>query len=225
MLMLAGLVTAVQAELIEDFEGYDEGVVSGFGNGVEIVTDTGANGTQVLMQTTTTGGGWQGAGVDLDPDVDGVNYSGATQIQFDAYISSGYDGVVGVSSWNGIDYTNFNDFQGMIRGNTSADALDYRNDGSYITIDSAIADVDEWHTYVFDMDWANNQYDIYVDGALLIADAGMRQTDQTKTGSFRMLGTDYSSGYAMVDNITVVPEPATMLLLGLGSLAALRKRK
>ena len=214
------------AVLIDDFESYTVGEDPGlFGDGVTVETDTGANGSQILQQVVTSASEWTGSGIDFDPDVDGVNYGGNTVIRFDAYISSGYDGVVGVSAWSGINYTSFGDFQGMIRGNVSGDALDYRNGGSYVTIDAGIADVNEWHTYTFDMDYASDQYDIYVDGSLLIADAGMRQTGQSKSGSFRILG-GYSDGSVMVDNVQVIPEPATFGLFGVfgGATLFIRRR-
>jgi hypothetical protein len=175
----------------------------------------------VLQQDIVSGGGWTGAGIDWT-DV----YGDGMVIQFDAYFGSSYNGVVGISQWNGIDYIQFGDFQAMIRhdGGTGT-GIDYRDGGSYIDIDAGVADVDEWHTYAFVVDYTNQQYDIYVDGGLVAADAGFRATGYDHSGSFRILGGYPSSdSKVMVDNINVVPEPITIALLGLGGVM-LRRRK
>lgn len=98
--------------------------------------------------------------------------------------------------------------------------------GSYVTVgDIFNMSANVFHTITFNYKAANQRADLWVDGNLLVSDF------MARNGNF---GLDFiqfrTSGAASTDycdsiTIGVVPEPATMCLLALGGLLAMRKRK
>ncbi|MCD4830187.1 MAG: PEP-CTERM sorting domain-containing protein [Anaerohalosphaeraceae bacterium] len=98
-----------------------------------------------------------------------------------------------------------------------------------------------WYDVKIDADYDTNTYDVsyrtWTSGGsnswVLGADDFDFLPDDDVSGhdgwgggdAFQVLDTGCSGAYGMVDNIVVVPEPATMVLLGLGSLLAIRRKK
>ncbi|HPS54569.1 MAG TPA: PEP-CTERM sorting domain-containing protein, partial [Sedimentisphaerales bacterium] len=99
----------------------------------------------------------------------------------------------------------------------------------------------DWLTFTTTVDFTTGEYKVYIDGQLYISESG-------KTGSFADLArfnigrTDYSGTAASMADfriynraltaedvaalpIVAVPEPVTLALLGLGSLALLKRKK
>ncbi|MFH1615645.1 MAG: PEP-CTERM sorting domain-containing protein [Planctomycetota bacterium] len=85
---------------------------------------------------------------------------------------------------------------------------------------------DLWHTYTISVQsGSGTQMIVSFDGVPIVWDSGSTVvTDATgwANGTFGMWNPH--ERISMYDNITVIPEPATMVLLGLGGIALLRRR-
>jgi hypothetical protein len=90
----------------------------------------------------------------------------------------------------------------------------------------------QWNRYMLEIDYQNDEYSVYFNGARLatttFVDPGI--TGFTDAPLAALAATfesiDFAAGTAYFDNYTIeiVPEPTAMALVGLGSLALLRRR-
>lgn len=178
--------------LVEDFERAES---ASFGDGVRVVSDSGVNGSRVLRQEVDGDFAWAGI-----PVPKGLNRDRSI-IQFDASFDSGYDGVIGLTFKDGADSVEFGDFQAMVRHDgTPGGGIDYRNGDAYVDIDSFVAGADEWHRYLFVLDYAAQTYDLYIDRVRVASDAAFRAAGHDGSASLCFRG---RGGGAMVDNIRV----------------------
>ena len=191
-LAVFGARSAVAEPVTEGFEGAESGL---FGNGASVVTDRGVNGTRVLRQEVDGDFTWAGFSIPSGMNKD------CSVVQFDASFDSGYDGAIGLTYKDGSDAVDFGDFQAMIRHDgTPGGGIDYRSGDAYVGIDSFLAGADEWHRYVFVLDYAGQTYDLYVDRVPVASDVAFRAAGHDGSASLCFRG---KGGGAMIDNIKV----------------------
>lgn len=243
MLMAAGLVAAGQAALVDDFESYSLGNVRDVasppwtaidGTGQADIFDDGT-GNQYLGFGWS--GGWRGTYNDtIAPIADGTVGS---VLFFNVYANAeGLDHSFGLSDVAGVDIDWYDDFEIQIymKRNAAGDdgkvILGARN-GSEVEVDTGT-----WYNVWAIVDQLNDTYDVYYStGAADLETAILHSDDAafrngTSDSLTALVGcgyyTDENSQQEMwIDNIdlTVVPEPATLILLGLGGAALLRRQR
>ena len=114
------------------------------------------------------------------------------------------------------------DFQGY----TEAGTIDLDTGGVWTETPSDTA-AGQWYHFKLVVDTTADTFDLYLDDSLLWTGAPFRNgVDAEDLDAVKFIGygcTD-SSDYVAVDNISIVPEPATMALLSLGALVMRRRR-
>lgn len=239
LLMVIGLVSASQAAMIDDFQAYTEAGT--------IMDDTGGVWTETPSDTAV-------GNVDLADDGAGNQYitnwsSGGWGGQTGAYRSLGTNTVAdGSSAILEFDMMAATDTYDMSFGlANTGDNKAWNDMEAYVTIkngDVKLRDVDgglglgdvvaagaitagTWYHFMLDVDTTTDTFDLYLDGVLTFTGAGFRNgVDTEDLDAVKLIGYGCvdSGDYVAVDNITLVPEPATMALLGLGALVMRRKR-
>lgn len=109
----------------------------------------------------------------------------------------------------------------------------YQDESGFITVaEGQLVPFGQWNRYMLEFDYTNQLYSAYYNGVLLVTspfvDAGITGMTDAPIATFATdpdaLAT--STGSALFDNysIEVVPEPSALGLMGLASLALLRRR-
>jgi len=112
------------------------------------------------------------------------------------------------------------------------------DDNLYINVDEVSTQVATgvgtgWHDYKIVLDIDNVRYDAYYDDMVTAVYTGAHfnrdfleiSGDVVHVNAVSCLAPYTDGTYAYVDDITVIPEPATMMLIGLGGLLGLRRRR
>lgn len=243
LMMAAGLISLSQAVLIDDFETYALGNVRDVasppwtaiaGTGQADIYDDGT-GNQVLGFGWS--GGWRGTYNDNITAV--AEGTVGSVLFFNVYANAeGLDHSFGLSDVAGAEIDWFDDFEIQIymKRNAAGDdgkvILGARN-GSEVEVNTGT-----WYNVWAIIDQLNDTYDVYYSaGAADLGTATLHSADAafrngTSDGLTAIVGCGYyadenSQQEMWIDNIdlTVVPEPASMLFLGLGGLSLwMRKR-
>lgn len=140
------------------------------------------------------------------------------------------DQLIAVGAYNGV--TNAVDGSGGITTASNTNKWQmrlafsgYANSGWFV-LDQAANRTTEWTR--FDLNVTTAGVNVYVDGVLGNASALSRGNSTTWTADTLVLGSGLTSvgnnGYFDDINLEAVPEPATMVALGLGAAALMRKR-
>lgn len=244
MFMIAGLAAVSQAVLVDDFESYAVGNVSGTGVWTGIFAGTGN--AQVEADGTNQFGSWWAAnngarGMWRNLPVAIANADTATtlflQVMTDVATNDGSFGLTDLAAAP----TTWGDFE--IQGAVINGGLNARNAGVVTNLNYVITP-GQWYNIWFVIDNSTDTYDLYANAggdataANLLADnfvfrnsgAGVQANDLTKL--MALANTRATVQKFHWDNIavtggvdlTAVPEPATMLILGLGGLVLARRR-
>lgn len=237
MLMVVGLVSVSQAVLIDDFQGYTEaGSISDDTAGVwtEIGTsgnpDIADDGAGNLFITNYKNGGWPDqVGTYRSLGANAVANGQTVTLEFDMMAATNnHDMSFGLA--NGGDNTAWNDMEAYVtikEGDVKLRGVDGGLGLGEVVADDVIV-AGQWHHFKLIVDTDVDNFDLYLDDALLWTGAPFRNgVDVEDLDAVKLIGyggVDGEVDYVAIDNITLVPEPATMALLGLGALVLRRKR-
>ena len=107
-------------------------------------------------------------------------------------------------------------------------SLIYR-DAAGVFYEAATITQGQWYEVELVIDNANETFDVYLDGDLIVDDNTFRKNPSGDLVAFKVLcsgGADSGNGVLGIDDIAVtVPEPATMAILGLGAMLISRRKK
>jgi len=219
LLAIAGVSSVASASLfVDDFEAYADGSAlhgqggwkgwdndSAWGapassvqaNSGRISAEIGGN-ADLVHEFDFAGGNLELSAMQYIPD-------GTTGENFFILLNQYSDG--GPYDWSA--QLNFNLGSGIVTSNFGGDA-------------TANIVYGQWVELKFDIDLDGNTVDEYYNGTLL----STHEWDDTINGTLQAIDL-YGAGASPIyyDDITVVPEPATLSLLCLGGLALIRKRK
>lgn len=235
--VVLGFIAVSHAAIVDDFESYTEAGniaadTGGVWNGIPDFTgnpdiaDDGAGNQYLTNFATTTN---RGAYSNLVANA--VTDTYITTLVFDMYLeTASQDTSFGLANGGTDDY--WSDFEAYI-GITNT-ALTARNAGVVEDLGQTL-NVGQWYSITIVADTGADTYDVYLDALQVASDlvfrnsgAGTVVEDLDALKIMSNPGTDGSSNdLVRIDNInmtTVVPEPATLLLLGLGGILIRRRR-
>ncbi len=245
--MVVTLITTSQAVLVDDFESYGVGNVSGTGVWTGIFAGTGN--AQIETDGSNQYGSWWAAnngprGMWRTLPTAIANTDTATtvflQVKTDTLTNDGSFGLSDITTAPSDSFP-WGDFE--VQGGIVNGAFIARNAGSIVDLNYAV-NAGQWYNVWFVIDNSADTYDMYVNtggnatAADLLADdfvfrnsgGGLVSNDLTlllaaantraNPEKFHWDNIAVTSGV----NLTAVPEPATLMLLGLGGLALLRRK-
>ena len=248
LIVVLAMASSAHAVFNENFESYNVGDDvrsngSGWGSrafdnygkekyvGAQIVVDTGTNGTQVgdLVDASA----WGTPYYNLDPadqfssgvvTFDMLNDGGGSRTWFnDSHTASGFSTGGGLWVMN-LSWTSGTEIFERLPGGNLWDEIPSGNRATSPAFTSG-----QWHTYTIDFDFnggtgGNGEWSLSVDGSPTLS--GALTSDGTSAGrSLKGIGWGVASGGGpLLDNIRIVPEPATCMLFAGGLLCLLRRR-
>lgn len=242
-LVLLTVAAAGQAGLVDDFEDYALGNVGDVAS-PPWQTNEAVFYANIQIDITTNQFMSQGGSSDYRDVSIALPFTVSTTciLSFDIYAKSDVnvndafgltDGTPGTASAD--DYPDFGPYIRITDDSAGAAekvSLDTRDDsvsGGFVN-DIAALDIDKWYTIKLVIDTAggdegNGGWDVYLDDVLVYSDADFRKDYTDPLESFLFMSGNDSGGQVLLDNIHIVPEPATLALLGMGGLTLLRKRR
>ena len=234
MFAIWGLAAAGEAGLIDDFESYTSGNALSYENGAwfskgaadnqTVATDGTGNQYYAVNNVSTF---WtRGATIDLG--VDAIADGSVANLAFRLLDTTGRsDTSVGLCQLPA--YESFDDEWGSYGPYVSVfnGQLRVRNAANTGNDEVFAMTTGTWYDILMVVDNDNDMYDLYVDGSLIAADSPFRVNPSGTLQSLKVHMQHSNAGDILgIDDIsvTVVPEPASLVLLGLGGLLV-RKRK
>ncbi len=219
-LAIAGLGISATADEFFDFESDNVGY--SYGGSAVVVAGGSASAQSLELPATSNSSGY----VPLTP-IDQADDS--TTVQFDAQWSDSNNGDFGIGLSEVATISEWNQFGPYVAGTTAGDLL-YRDGGSSLKLTTLPVDfsIHDWHTFKMVLSQTTETYDLFIDGVQYATGAAYR--DQGTNEDLVTLGmkgnSDSTTGFARVDNITVIPEPATLGMVAAfgGGLLFIRRR-
>ena len=231
--LVLGMISVAGAGFVDNFDSYTAGELSSTSDWLskgssadQTVVDDGTG--NLYYQTTNTSYYYsRGATVDLAAEnviADGESATlsfSITALTETFNMSVGLVDVEAASSATQ-EWGYYGPYVGFKNG-----SLMYR-DSSGVFHEAATIVTGQWYNVELVVDNANDTFDAYLDGVLVVDDNSFRKDPSGDLVAFKVLhsgGADSGYGTLGIDNIAIVPEPATMALLGLGSLVISRRKK
>jgi hypothetical protein len=226
--MAASLSSAV---LVDDFEGYELGDVATVTGGMWNTTGTGTIVSDGTNQYLKAGNG--GSGYAYTRRIGGLPFNVTEQatVSFDIYCESDVvDQAFGLTDNSAMTwYDQYGPYCRIISDGIADNGLvelSVRDGGVFID-DLVYLNLNQLYTISLVIDTAGGDalkggFDLYLDGALIRSGNDFRKAYANPLTTFTVSVAQPDT--VRVDNINLIPEPATLILLGLGGLGLIRRK-